>query len=106
MNLNEEYFNSFSKNDFEVLVRTLETQGYVIDGKEEEGLPFSSNQIEHMSQDMFDRLCAKHNISSDIEVSTTGHFYAEHGAYYIVYNEELYDYNQARNIMDKYISTL
>jgi len=106
MNLKEEYFNSFSKNDFKVLVRALETQGYVIDGKEEEGLPFSSVQIEHMSQDMFDRLCTKHNISSNIEVSTTGHFYPEHGAYYVVFNEEFYDYNQARNIMDKYISTL
>jgi hypothetical protein len=106
MNLKEEYFNSFSKNDFEVLVRTLESQGYVIDGKKEEGLPFSSVQIEHMSQDMYNRLCTKYNISSDIEVSTTGHYYPEHGAYYIVFNEEFYDYNQAKNIMDKYINTL
>lgn len=106
MNLKEEYFNSFSKNAFEVLVRALETQGYVIDGKEEEGLPFSSVQIEHMSQDMFNRLCSKHNISSNIEVSTTGYFYPEHGAFYIVFNNKFYNYDEARNIMDNYIKTL
>lgn len=106
MNLEEKYFNSFSKNDFEVLVITLESQGYVIDGKEEKGLPFSSVQIEHMTQDMYNRLCTKYNISSDIKVSTIGHFYPEDGAYYIVFNKEFYDYNQARNIMDTYISTL
>lgn len=105
MNL-EEYFNSFSKNDFEVLMRTLESDGYIIDGKEEEGLTFSSVQIEHMLQDMYNQLCVKYNISSNIEVSTTGHYYPEHGAYYILFNEEFYDYNQARDILDKYINTL
>jgi len=106
MNLKEEYFKSFRKNDFEILFKTLNTQGYIIDGKEEEGLSFSSVQIEHMSQDMFDRLCIKYNFPSNVKVSVVGHFYPEHGAYYIVFNKEFYDYNEAKNIMDKYISSL
>lgn len=104
MNYKEEYFNTFNKNDFEVIVRTLETQGYVIDGKEEEGVSFSSNQIEHMSQEMFNKLCAKFKILCDIKVSKTGHFYSDNGAFYIVYNEKFYKYEEARRIMDKYIT--
>ena len=106
MDLEEKYFNSFTENDFEILVRTLETQGYVIDGKEEEGLSYSSVQIEHMSQNMFNRLCTKFNISSKINIFCIGHFYPTEGAFYIVYNKEIYELEEAKKIMDIYISTL
>lgn len=103
MDLKEEYFNSFSKKDFEILLNCLNTQGYVIDGKDENGITFSSVQIEHMSQNMFDKLCLKYSFESNIIISTTGNYYPEEGAYYIVFNEEYYEYSEAKIIMDNYV---
>jgi len=104
INLQEEYFNSFAKSDFEILVKCLEEQGYVIDSKEEHGISFSTVQIEHMNIDMFNSLCKKFNITTEIEFSKTGHYYSEHGAYSIIFNVDQYDYETARKELDNYVN--
>mgnify|MGYP005664134877 CR=1 FL=1 len=103
MYLEEEYFNSFTKSSFEILVRCLEEQGFVIDSKEEYGISFSCMQIKHMGENMFNKLCKKFIITTEIEFSKTGHFYQEHGAYSIIFNADDYDYESARKKLDKYV---
>jgi len=103
MNLQEEYFNSFTKLSFNILIRCLEEQGFVIDSKEEYGISFSTVQIEHMNEDMFNNLCNKFNITTEIKFSKTGYFYSECGAYSIIFDENIYDYKSARQELDKYV---
>lgn len=106
MNLNEEYFNSFSHKDFELLIEILETQGYVIDGKEEQGISYSSTQIEHMTQDMFNRLCQKFDISNELNVSVVGNFYQSEGAVYVLFDSKKYEYKEIKIILDSYVNSL
>jgi hypothetical protein len=106
MNLNEEYFNSFSHKDFELLIEILETQGYVIDGKEEQGISYSSTQIEHMTQDMFNRLCQKFDISNELNVSAVGNFYQSEGAVYVLFDSKKYEYKEIKIILDSYVNSL
>jgi len=106
MDLQKEHFDSFIQNNFEILVKILNTQGYIIDEKDENGMSYSSVQLENMSQDIFNKLCNKFNISSDIYVSGTGGFYHKQGsAYYILYNETKYELSEAQKILDMYVKS-
>ncbi len=103
MNLQEEYFNSFTQSDFEILVKCLEGQGFVIDSKEEYGIGFSTVQIEHITEDMFNKLCNKFNLTTEITFSKTGRYYQKAGAYSIIFDADVYDYESARKELDKYV---
>lgn len=96
MDLYEEYFNSFDDHDFRRLVTLLETKGYVIDTKD----GFSSVQIKHMTEDMFDQLCKKFEIKADITYSKTGGYYPTEGGYSMLFNSNIVDYAEAKKILD------
>lgn len=105
--MNEQAFKSFSRKEvFVNFINIIEAQGYVVDGKKENGLSFSSTQVEHMTQELYDSLCDLHEIENNINIHKTGHFYPEHGAYYIAFDGDRYEFKSARKVMDRYISTL
>lgn len=108
MTTNEQVLKNFNdKESFMVFVETLENQGYVIDGKEESGLSFSSTQIEHINQKVYDILCNTHEIASYIDnLHVTGSFYQEHGAYYIAFDGDRYEFESAKQLLNEYIRIL
>mgnify|MGYP001314938721 CR=1 FL=1 len=48
---------SFTKETFNALVFGLLDEGYIIDGRKTQEISFSSTQIEHLDQDVFNELC-------------------------------------------------
>lgn len=97
---------SFNSETFEVLVSGLKDEGYVIDGREVQDIQFTSTQIEHMDQGIFNELCRRFDISPVIEVKTVGNFFSSQGAFYILYDTSVYDYQSAMNVLTKYVDAL
>lgn len=102
----EQYFNSFDESSFKIMVDCLQNQGYVIDIKEENNIMFSSVQVEHMTQNMFDKLSNKFMINININVFPIGDFYENSGACYMVYNTDIYEYEDAKKVLDLYVSQI
>ena len=80
-------------------------EGYVIDGKESRGISFSSTQIEHINQEIFDQLCSAFGFDVDFCISTAGDFFTGQGALYIVYDGEVHDYKTAKVILQNYANS-
>ncbi len=97
---------SFTKETFGALVHGLSSDGYVIDGREVLGIPFSSTQIEHMDQEILDQLCVRFDVNPGIEIASAGKFFSSQGAFYIIYDTSVHDYKSAQNILAKYVGGL
>ncbi|RXJ90744.1 hypothetical protein CRV01_06230 [Arcobacter sp. CECT 8983] len=108
--LNKEHFDAFTKDGFEIFINCLETQGYVIDSKEESGYVFSSTQLDNMTEEVFNALIEKFNIDTDLNhernISSTGKYHEEHGGYKIIFNDEIVDYYEAKEILRQYLDNL
>jgi len=96
----------FDKEELIIFVDSFEKQGYVIDGKEEKGLSFSTTQIEHMTSELYITLCSKYDIYSYDTLEVTSCFYSGHGSYYIAFDEKRYNLNSAKIVLDEYINSL
>ncbi|RXJ68302.1 hypothetical protein CRV08_08610 [Halarcobacter ebronensis] len=107
---NKEHFDIFPKDGFEIFINCLETQGYVIDSKEESGYAFSSTQLDNMTEEVFYALIEKFNINTDLDygknISSTGCYHQEHGSYSIFFNDEIVDYYEAKEILSQYLDNL
>jgi len=106
MNICEDIFDSYGKNDVKQLIKRLETVGYIIDGQEEDELCYSSAQLECMSNEAFAELCNKYNFSCEVELSTTGNYYPCYGNILITFNQRIHNLNAAKKILDDYAITL
>ena len=106
MNQREMCLESFTSETFGVLVSGLTNEGYVIDGREIQGIPFSSTQIEHMDQEIFDELCEQFEVNPAIKVETAGYLFCSQGAFYILYDTSVHDYQSAQKVLAQYIGTL
>ena len=102
----KELLESFDDELFYTLVSGLENEGYVVDGREVSGMAFSSTQIEHMNQEIFNELCARFKVNSDIEVRVTGNFFSSQGAFYILYDTNAHDYASAQKVLAKHVDAL
>lgn len=106
MKQKEMCLESFNSETFGVLVSGLTNEGYVIDGRKVQGVPFSSTQIEHMDQDIFAELCERFELNPEIEVETAGNFFSSQGAFYILYDTSVHDYQSAQKVLTNYVDTL
>ncbi|WP_156000878.1 hypothetical protein [Thioalkalivibrio sp. ALJT] len=97
---------SFDGESFGALVSGLENEGYVIDGREVRGITFSSTQIEHINQDIFNQLCARFQVNAEVEVGVAGKFFSSQGAFYILYDTSIHDHAGAQKVLEKYVDTL
>lgn len=107
---NKEHFDEFPREAFEIFIDCLGTQGYVIDGKSEQGYAFSSTQLDNMTEEVFYALIDKFNIDTMLNyidnISKNGCYHQEHGGYSIIYNHEIIDYDKAKKVLDKYLKSL
>lgn len=106
MKQKEMCLTSFDEESFSSLVSGLMNESYVIDGREVRGITFSSTQIEHMDQEIFNKLCVRFHVESGVEVRTTGNFFSSQGAFYIIYDTSTYDYQSAQKVLAKFVDTL
>jgi hypothetical protein len=91
-------FDSFCEESFKTIVNCLNNQGYVCDEQEENGFSFGSVQIEHLNQEMFDKLCKKFNIDANMDILTIGDFDCDVGAIYLTFNKNVLEYEDAKKI--------
>lgn len=108
--LNKMHFEAFPKDAFEIFINCLETQGYVIDSKSEQGYSFSSTQLDNMTEEVFTKLIEKFNIDTEFDYEEnfgrTGLYHLEHGGYSIIYNSTIVDYEEATTILNQYLDLL
>lgn len=104
--MNKKAMEYFSKEQVIAFVDTFEYQGYVIDGKEENGFSFSSTQIENMTSELYIALCNKYDIFGYDGLEVTSRFYPGYGSYYIAFDAERYTLNCARMFLDEHINSL
>lgn len=97
---------SFSKETFDVLVHGLTREGYVIDGRKVLGLSFSSTQIEHLDQEVFDQLCNLFGRESDLKLESGGNYAPSQGATYIIYDASVHNHCSASQILENYVNKL
>lgn len=107
---NKEHFEAFPEDGFKIFINCLETQGYVIDCKDEQDFVFSSTQLDNMTEEVFDALINKFNINTELnfreDILSIGDFHEEHGGYSMIYNSKIITYNQARKILKRYLESL
>ena len=103
MSYDKKCFSSFNKDNFNLLIKCLLNQGYVI---EEENLFFGFRQIGDLSQSVFNDLCKKFNINDTINIFSFGGFSEKHGPYSMVYNKNKYEYEDAKKLLNSFISNI
>ena len=106
MNQKQMCLESFTQASFDALLAGLTNEGYVIDGREVLGVPFSSTQIEHLNQQVFDTLCDLFEVNPQLEIRSAGKYFYSQGAFYIVYDKNSYEYESAQQILTKYVNSL
>jgi len=99
-------FDSYNRHNFQSLLYGLSMDGYVIDGRESYGITYSSTQIEHLNQEIFNQLCSLFGFDVDFRILKTGNYFSDQGALYIVYDQEVYDYKDAQAILLNYANSL
>lgn len=108
--LNRMHFESFPKHAFEIFINCLETQGFVIDCKTEQGYSFSSTQLDNMTREVFKKLVEKFSIDTefnyDEDFSRTGTYRDTHGGYSIIFNNKKLDLYEAYKMLNDYIDSL
>ena len=106
MGQKEMCLESFNKETFNALVDGLINEGYVIDSRKVRDIPFSSTQIEHMDQEIFNQLCTRFKVKPEIQVGAAGNFFNSQGAFYILYDTSIHDYQSAQKELAKYVDAL
>lgn len=106
MNQRKMCFGSFNKRNFQALLYGLSMDGYVIDGRKTLGITFSTTQIEHINQEIFDQLCAEFGFNIHFYISKAGNFFPVQGAFYIVFDKEILDYKCAQDVLTTYVNSL
>lgn len=108
--LNKMHFDAFPKDAFEIFINCLETQGYVIDSKSEQGYSFSSTQLDNMTEEVFTKLIEKYDIYTEFNYEEnferTGLYHPAHGGYSIIYNSTIVNYREATIILNQYLDLL
>lgn len=108
--LNRIHFEAFPKDAFEIFINCLETQGYVIDSKPEQGYSFSSTQLDNMTEEVFTKLIEKFNVDTEFDYEEnfgrTGLYHLEHGGYSIIYNSTIVNHREATIILNQYLDLL
>ena len=104
----KEHYNAFPKDAFDIFIDCLETQGYIIDSKSEQGYAFSSTQVDSITEEVYNALCSKFNTETEInyenDIGKTGTYHNEYGGYTIIFNNKIIDYDGAKKELNNYLS--
>ncbi len=106
---NKVHFDTFPEEGFKIFVNCLETQGYVIDSKPEQGYSFSTTQLDNMTEEVFYALIEKFGIDTEIsydeDIFKAGGYYPSCGGYSILFNDKIIgSHKKAKRILDNYLS--